>query len=166
MGWAETVYIGIGSNVGRRLYYLAQAIRDLSSIAADGRVQCSPIYETDPVGYLDQPPFLNMVAAIDVEINPFAVLSTLHNIEHTAGRTRDLRYGPRTLDLDILLYGHRAINNTDLEIPHPRLSERAFALQPLMDLAPELCLPDGTHVSQLVSGVAERGGVHYVGRFW
>lgn len=166
MCWAETVYIGIGSNVGRRLYYLAQAIRDLSSIATDGRVQCSPIYETDPVGYLDQPPFLNMVAVIDVEINPFAVLSTLHTIEHAAGRTRDIRCGPRTLDLDILLYGRLTINDPDLEIPHPRLAERAFTLQPLMDLAPELCLPDGTHVSQLVSGVAEGGGVRYVGRFW
>lgn len=162
----ETVYIGIGSNVGRRVHYLAQAVHGLQSISVDGKIRCSPIYETEPVELLEQPLFLNMVAVIDVELRPFDVLNSLHKIERSAGRRRTIRYGPRTLDLDILFYGCVTINDPQLQIPHPRLSERAFVLRPLADLSPGLRLEGGTQVSELASRAQERGGVRCVGHFW
>jgi 2-amino-4-hydroxy-6-hydroxymethyldihydropteridine diphosphokinase len=130
-------YLGIGSNLGDRLAYLQHAIDALAE--ADGvRVAAvSRVYATDPVGGPEQGEFLNAVVAIDTSRSPHELLDLAHRIEASAQRTRTVRWGPRTLDVDVLLYGDLRVDDADLTIPHPRLGERAFVLLPLRDVAPE-----------------------------
>jgi 2-amino-4-hydroxy-6-hydroxymethyldihydropteridine diphosphokinase len=131
---AKTAYIGLGSNIEDRSGYLHQAIHALNSLEELTVTDISSIYETDPVGYTDQGPFLNMVVRLDTTRDPFELLSSLMDIERSLGRTRDVRWGPRTLDLDLLLYGEAAIQTEKLEVPHPRMWDRAFVLIPLLDV--------------------------------
>jgi 2-amino-4-hydroxy-6-hydroxymethyldihydropteridine diphosphokinase len=135
----QTVYIGMGSNLastaGDPEATLAFAARRLESL---GRiVGRSSLYSTEPVGFTEQPRFLNAVVALETELDPHALLDGLLQIEKQYGRDRSagIRYGPRTLDLDILVFGDQRINEPGLEIPHPRMSERAFVLIPLLELA-------------------------------
>lgn len=160
------VFIGIGSNMGSRIKNLAFAVHGLEELAVDHRVTCSPVYETDPVGYTDQDRFLNMVAELRTNLSPVELLMELHALEQQAFRTREIRYGPRTLDLDILLYGNYEVADEGLIVPHPRLEERAFVVLPLCDLAPNWILPTGQSVAALAAQFSEEGGVRYVGRFW
>jgi 2-amino-4-hydroxy-6-hydroxymethyldihydropteridine diphosphokinase len=117
-------------------------------------VAVSTIRETEPVGILDQPRFLNAAAAIDTELPPRELLDRLLGIERRLGRTRSgPRFGPRTIDLDLLLHGQEQLNEPDLEVPHPRLHERLFALEPLAELDPGLVIPGRGLLSEIVAGL-------------
>jgi len=128
-------YIALGSNIGNRKAHLDSAIAALRGNTAVSHVEVSSIYETAPVGYLDQDHFYNMAAKIKTSLSAEALLSLLQEIERSEGRERLIRNGPRTLDLDILLYNADDIHSEGLSIPHPRMHERAFVLAPLAELA-------------------------------
>jgi 2-amino-4-hydroxy-6-hydroxymethyldihydropteridine diphosphokinase len=127
-------YLGLGSNLGDRRRYLAEAIDSLAGVVA-----VSPVYETDPVGGPDgQDPYLNIVVALDTDATPRELLGVCRRLEAAAGRVRAERWGPRTLDVDILWVDDATVDEPDLQVPHPRLWERRFVLAPLRDLAPDL----------------------------
>ncbi|GIQ67321.1 2-amino-4-hydroxy-6-hydroxymethyldihydropteridine diphosphokinase [Xylanibacillus composti] len=132
---ASGVYVGLGSNMGDRLGYLKQALADMDAHARCEVVRCSPVYETAPVGYVDQPSFLNMAAMLRTDLPPMDLLHMLMAIERKHGRVRDERWGPRTLDLDILHWSGVTLTTDELTIPHPRMAERPFVLIPLLDIA-------------------------------
>lgn len=127
-------YIGLGSNVGDRQ---ANCRKALDALASAGRViAVSSFYRTEPVGYRDQEAFINAVVALETDLSPRELLAECLRIEERLGRTRGLRWGPRTIDLDILLYGDRVVEEPELTIPHPRLALRRFVLEPLAEIAP------------------------------
>jgi 2-amino-4-hydroxy-6-hydroxymethyldihydropteridine diphosphokinase len=129
------VFIALGSNLGDREAHLRDALRELSESGAVRIVRCSSLHETAPVGGRDgQGPYLNAVAEIETRLPPRELLVLLHRIEERHGRTRGERNGPRTLDLDLLLYGEQAICEPDLTVPHPRMWGRPFVLEPLAEL--------------------------------
>jgi 2-amino-4-hydroxy-6-hydroxymethyldihydropteridine diphosphokinase len=146
-------YVGLGGNLGDRCSYLERAL-DLLDRDPEIRVaDVSSFRDTEPVGYVDQPRFLNAVAAVETELGPRELLERMLAVERVLGRERaGPRYGPRTIDLDLLLYGDEAIAEPGLVVPHPRLAERAFVLEPLAELAPDLVLPDGRRIAELVRG--------------
>lgn len=129
------VYLSLGSNLGDREANLRAAIEHLPVL------RVSPIYETEPVDYTDQPWFLNLVAEIETDLSPLELLATTSRIEKELGRVRDIPKGPRTIDIDILLCGDAVVDEPHLQIPHPRMAERRFVLAPLADLAPNLKHP-------------------------
>ncbi|MBI4675194.1 MAG: 2-amino-4-hydroxy-6-hydroxymethyldihydropteridine diphosphokinase [Chloroflexi bacterium] len=134
-----TIYLALGANLGDRMQNLRAALRQLAPHIKLTRL--SPVYETEPWGIADQPRFLNMAVAAETTLPPHALLHALKHIEQNMGRTETIRYGPRVIDLDILLYDARVVQTNDLEIPHPRLAERRFVLVPLNDIAPTLVHP-------------------------
>ncbi len=129
-------YIGLGSNIGNREEYLKQAISAIDSLEDVRVCRQASIQETEPYGYLEQAPFLNTVICIETLLEPEELLSELMQIEQEAGRTREIHWGPRTLDLDILLYDDRILTSPDLVIPHPGIEKRRFVLDPLCEIAP------------------------------
>jgi len=131
-----TAYIGLGANIGDRERNLLQAVRALDESEGVRVIRCSSIYETDPVGYEAQPLFLNMCAAVSTTLGPRELLETCLRIERSMGRTREIRWGPRTIDLDLLLYGDVELSSPELELPHPRIAERLFVLIPLLEVLP------------------------------
>jgi 2-amino-4-hydroxy-6-hydroxymethyldihydropteridine diphosphokinase len=133
------IYLALGSNLGDRLEFFQRTLDSIKSIAKLERV--APIYETEPWGITDQPRFLNTVAEAKTHLEPIELLMMIKTIEKTLGRKSTLRNGPRVIDMDILLYGSQQVSLPELEIPHPRLLERVFALAPLADLAPDLRPP-------------------------
>lgn len=135
------VYLGLGSNVGDREQQLNEALRLLDGQPGIQVTQVSSLFETAPVGYVDQPDFLNLCAEIETNLTPQEVLESGLKIEQQLHRVRKERWGPRTLDIDILLYGNEIIENQALSIPHPRMAERAFVLVPLQEIAPEVIHP-------------------------
>jgi 2-amino-4-hydroxy-6-hydroxymethyldihydropteridine diphosphokinase len=147
------VYIGLGSNLGDREEAIAGALERLADDPALDVVAVSTLRETDPVGpVLEQPKFLNGVAAIETTLSPRRLLDLLLSVEHEHGRTRDgPAGGPRTLDLDLLLYGDLELDEPDLSIPHPRLHERRFVLEPLAELDPALVVPERGGVQGLLA---------------
>ena len=152
--------IGLGSNLGDRMEHLDAANEALEAL---GRiVATSPVYETAPVGGPEQGPYLNAVTVIDTELSPQQLLGRLLDIERTRGRERAERWAPRTLDLDILLYGDASIDEPGLRIPHPRLAERRFVLDPLLDTWPDVRLPDGTPVASFRDDVADQDVVRFL----
>lgn len=131
-------FLGMGSNLGDRRRFLAEAVRSL-----DGVVAVSQLYETEPVGGPDgQDPYLNLVVELDTDLAPRELLGVCHRLESAAGRVRSEPWGPRTLDVDVLLIDGVEVDDPDLIVPHPRMWERRFVLAPLAELAPEL-LPAG-----------------------
>ncbi|WP_309122851.1 2-amino-4-hydroxy-6-hydroxymethyldihydropteridine diphosphokinase [Paenibacillus sp.] len=130
----SVAYLGLGSNIGDRDVLLAQAIERLNGHPSIRVTDVSALYETDPVGYEDQPPFLNMACRIETSLAPEALLASTLTIERELGRERTVRWGPRTIDIDLLLYDNTTLNTKDLTVPHPRLMERAFVLVPLLDI--------------------------------
>jgi 2-amino-4-hydroxy-6-hydroxymethyldihydropteridine diphosphokinase len=136
-------YVGLGSNLGDREATLRAAVADLSTATGVRVLQVSSLRETDPVGLLEQPRFLNGVAVLETELEPRELLRLLLGVEARFGRDRSSveAGGPRTLDLDLLLYDGATIREEDLQIPHPRLHERAFVLDPLMEVSPGLEVP-------------------------
>jgi 2-amino-4-hydroxy-6-hydroxymethyldihydropteridine diphosphokinase len=134
-------YISLGSNMGERLRYIEEALNLLEKNYPIYVVNTSSIYETDPVGYEDQDLFLNMVAQIKTSLSPNQLLDACLKIESNLGRKREIRWGPRTIDLDILLYNQENIVSEDLIIPHPRMHERAFVTIPLLEISPDIMVP-------------------------
>jgi 2-amino-4-hydroxy-6-hydroxymethyldihydropteridine diphosphokinase len=135
-------YVGLGSNIGDREATLRRAIDLLAETPEIELVGVSAIRETDPVGMTEQPRFLNAAVAVETGLAPGSLLERLLAIERELGRTRDgPRFGPRTIDLDLLLYGDEIVDEPGLRVPHPRLQERRFALEPLAELAPEIEVP-------------------------
>jgi len=135
-------YIGLGANLGDRAGTLRAALAALDALDGIEVVAVSGFRETDPVGYLDQPRFLNGAAAVETVLAPRELLDALLAVERSLGRTREgPRLGPRTIDLDLLLYGDESFDEPGLTVPHPRLHERAFALEPLVELDPGLVIP-------------------------
>jgi 2-amino-4-hydroxy-6-hydroxymethyldihydropteridine diphosphokinase len=149
----RAVHIGLGGNLGDPVATLSVAldrIARLPGIELDG---VSAAYESAPVGLADQPPFVNAAARLLTELPLRDVLDGLLTVEQQLGRVRSVRYGPRTCDLDILLAGREVVDEPGLAVPHPRLAERRFALEPLVELDPGLALPDGRLLSALLEGV-------------
>ncbi|HLK46677.1 MAG TPA: 2-amino-4-hydroxy-6-hydroxymethyldihydropteridine diphosphokinase [Bryobacteraceae bacterium] len=136
----KTAYLGLGSNLGDREKNLEAALAGLA--APNLRVtRVSSVYESEPVGFTAQRWFLNLVAEVETELFPMQLLSHIGKLERALGRVRTVKNGPRTLDIDILLYGKAVVRSAQLEIPHPRMGERRFVLAPLAELAPELRHP-------------------------
>ena len=131
-------YLSLGSNMGGRFEMLRQAVAQLVEHPAVTVTRISSLYETDPVGYTDQEPFLNMVVQIETELTALALLDVCQTIEQNLNRKRLVRWGPRTIDLDILLYNQDRIETDRLTVPHPRMNERAFVLVPLLEIDPGL----------------------------
>lgn len=151
-------YLGLGSNLGKRDDNLRQALVKLRQKAIVNQV--SSIYETEPVGYHQQPRFLNAVCQITTSLSPQELLTLVKQIEQEIGRTPTFPNGPRAIDIDILLYNQCLVNYPDLIIPHPRLEERAFVLVPLAEIAPNLKHPISQKtIRELLSKVSGLGGV-------
>ena len=146
------VFLGLGSNQGDRWKLLREAVASLPDVVA-----VSPVYETDPVGGpAGQGPYLNCVVELDTDLAPRRLLGICHRLETAAERVRHERWGPRTLDVDILLVEGVTVGDPDLQIPHPRMRERRFVLEPLRDLAPELVTED---LERLGRGVRRVGTI-------
>jgi 2-amino-4-hydroxy-6-hydroxymethyldihydropteridine diphosphokinase len=135
----HNVYLGLGTNLGDRRGNLSEALQRLQSLGTIEKV--SRCYETKPVGYEEQPDFLNLTCLVTTALSPSQLLHCLKDIEQQMGRETSFRNAPRPIDLDILLFDDLLINSTELTIPHPRMSERAFVLVPLADIAPEIVHP-------------------------
>jgi 2-amino-4-hydroxy-6-hydroxymethyldihydropteridine diphosphokinase len=129
-------YVALGANLGDRDASLREALRRMAETPGVAVLRISRVYETDPVGYVDQPVFLNMAAALATRLSPVELLGRLLSIEREMGRVRDIRWGPRTIDLDLLVYQDVVMDTPELTLPHPRMGERAFVLAPLRDVWP------------------------------
>lgn len=146
--------IGLGSNLGDRRAHLEAALKALGAI---GRVASrSGIYETAPVGGPEQGPYLNAVVVLETELAPIDLLARLREIERSRGREHRERWGPRTLDLDVLLYDRDQVDVAGLTIPHPRMADRRFVLEPLLEAWPDAALPDGTPAAGLLPSVSHQ----------
>lgn len=160
-------YIALGANLGDREQTLTEAIQMLNDHSDIEIVRCSGLYETDPVGYIDQPSFLNMVLMLRTTLEPESLLMSMLDVENRLGRVRDIRWGPRTVDLDLLWMDNQQLHTEHLELPHPRMYERAFVLVPLAELVssdhhPELF----QSIQQSLTDIeAEQQGIHYVKTF-
>jgi 2-amino-4-hydroxy-6-hydroxymethyldihydropteridine diphosphokinase len=145
-------YVGLGANLGDREGAIRRALQLIAAAPGVDVVATSSLSETDPVGYLDQPRFVNAAAAVETSLGPRELLDVLLGIERELGRTRSgPRFGPRTIDLDVLLFGGEVVDEPGLSVPHPRLHERRFALEPLAELDPELVVPGRGSVTALLS---------------
>jgi 2-amino-4-hydroxy-6-hydroxymethyldihydropteridine diphosphokinase len=157
-GTNSAVYLALGSNLGDRRGHLAAAIRNLPPHVVVEQV--SSLYETEPAYVTDQPRFLNMALRGRTALDPLALLAWLKEIERTVGRAGTVRFGPRVIDLDILLYADLAIDTPELIIPHPRMAERPFVLAPLAEIAPDLVPPGWNNtIGELATRVHGHGDV-------
>jgi 2-amino-4-hydroxy-6-hydroxymethyldihydropteridine diphosphokinase len=150
-------YVGLGANLGDREEILRRAVDLLGAEPGIEVTAISMFRETEPVGYVDQPRFLNGACAVETELSPRELLERLLAVERALGRERGgaARWGPRTIDLDLLLYGQETVDEPGLTVPHPRLTERSFALEPLLELDPNLHLPDGRGLQELLRPAVE-----------
>ena len=144
-------FVGLGSNQGQSFELLQQAKNALDDLPKTALVRSSHFYRTAPVGDREQSDFLNAVVELDTGLDPRALLHAMQRIENALGRVREpgRRWGPRTIDLDLLLFGHEVVREQDLTVPHPRMGERAFVLEPLAEIAPGLEIPGLGRVSEL-----------------
>ena len=150
---ATMAYVGLGSNLEDPLSQIRQALVQLDSIPGTRVVARSSFYRTAPVGLLEQPDFINAVASVQTTLKPQALLAALLAVENRQGRRRTIRNAPRTLDLDLLLYGEKIFDIEGLTLPHPRLHERAFVLAPLAEIAPGTIIPGRGRVEDLLARV-------------
>ena len=148
-------YVGLGANLGAREATIIEATRLLSESPAITLLASAKLRETEPWGPVPQPPYLNGALALETDLAPSELLVLLLGIEQQLGRERagEERYGPRVIDLDLLLYDAVVLEAPGLELPHPRLHERAFALEPLLELAPDLVVPGRGRVDELLAGL-------------
>ena len=146
-------YVGLGANIGPRETTLVRAVDRLRATDGIEVLAVSQLRETEPVGVVDQPPFLNGAVELETALAPRELLDVLLEIERALGRERHERWGPRTVDLDLLVYGDEIVDEPGLSVPHPRLHERRFALEPLSELAPELDVPGLGRVSDALSAL-------------
>jgi len=138
---AATAYVALGANLGNPLATLQAALAALAEIPATALVSSSSLYRTAPVGLKHQPDFINAVAMLQTALTPSQLLEALFDIEASFGRSRSIPNAPRTLDLDLLLHAEATLNEPQLTLPHPRMHLRAFVLVPLMEIAPDCCIP-------------------------
>ncbi|UXH42859.1 2-amino-4-hydroxy-6-hydroxymethyldihydropteridine diphosphokinase [Rossellomorea vietnamensis] len=159
----NTAYISLGSNMGDRAGYLEKAINILSSHGKIEVTKRSSLYETDPVGFTEQDQFLNMVIEIRTSLSPETLLHQCLQVEIDLGREREFKWGPRIIDLDILLFNHETIEAENLLIPHPRMQERAFVLIPLLEVAPSIEHPSfNAPLAEFLDEIPDKEGV----RLW
>ena len=149
-GINHKAYIGLGSNMADPVTQVREALDELAHLPSSRLLAVSSLYRSAPVGKLDQPDFINAVALIEIDLTPQDLLKSLLEIEHYHGRVREYRNGPRTLDLDILLYDDLLCIDTHLTLPHPRMHQRAFVLQPLSEIAPDCRLPGRGAIADLL----------------
>lgn len=152
-------FIGIGSNMGDREQLLKEAISHLHNPSAIDVVCCSSMYETEPVGYIEQAAFLNMVVAVRTTCSAHELFECMVNIEQKLGRARNIRWGPRTIDLDLLMYGDEELTSEDLIIPHPRMHERGFVLIPFQEVIVKEKLSRFESVNSSLEKLDGKGGV-------
>ena len=156
------VYLGLGANMGDRQANLERAVELLGERLRIEKV--SSVYETEPVGYEEQPSFLNAVCRVETDIGPLQLLSLVKGIEASMGRVPNFSNGPRPIDIDIILYDDLVMVDPELTIPHPRMAERAFVLVPLMEIAPDLIHPfSGESVKDMAAKVGGVDGVKKTG---
>ena len=148
---SDRIYLGLGSNLGDRLQQLTAAVRALEDRGVR-LLRSSRVYETDPVGGPPQPDYLNAVIEVATDLEPSSLLRICLEVEVELGRERNERWGPRTIDIDLLTYGDRTISEPGLEVPHPRMHERAFVLVPLLELDADPPLPGGRSAATLTLG--------------
>jgi 2-amino-4-hydroxy-6-hydroxymethyldihydropteridine diphosphokinase len=151
------VFVGLGSNMDDPVRQLHAAIREMGEIPGAALVRVSSLYRTDPVGIVDQPPFVNAVAQVETTLSPHDLLRQLNAIESRHGRIRGQKNGPRTLDLDILLFNEWRIDDEQLTTPHPRMHERAFVLVPLLEIAVAAHIPGRGAARQALDHVGAAG---------
>ncbi|MDT0617729.1 2-amino-4-hydroxy-6-hydroxymethyldihydropteridine diphosphokinase [Salinisphaera sp. P385] len=151
------VWIGLGSNLDDPAGQVRAGLTALAGLPDSRPGPVSDLFRSAPVGVTDQPDFCNAVAGLDTDLEPLALLEALQAIEQAAGRRRTRRWGPRTLDLDMLVYGDRRIDLPTLTVPHPRLAERAFVLVPLVSVAPNLDIPGQGAAATLAAGLDDQG---------
>jgi 2-amino-4-hydroxy-6-hydroxymethyldihydropteridine diphosphokinase len=156
------VYIGLGSNIGEREFYLRDAIQLLSREEGVRKIRISSLYETKPVGYVDQADFLNAVAMFETTKSPEECFEWIQKTERFLGRKREIHWGPRTIDIDLLLYGNAIINSDTLTVPHPRIAERAFVILPMMELDDSLHIPGIGDLKGMIHSLEGKDGV----RLW
>ncbi|MBI2379615.1 MAG: 2-amino-4-hydroxy-6-hydroxymethyldihydropteridine diphosphokinase [Gammaproteobacteria bacterium] len=146
-------FIGLGANLAEPVAQLDAAVAALKALAHSRLAAVSPYYRNPPMGPQDQPDYVNAVAALETGLEPEVLLDALQAIENAQGRVRQRRWGARSLDLDLLLYGSAQIATLRLSVPHPGMLNRAFVLLPLADVAPDLVFPDGTSLSEALGRV-------------
>ncbi|MDX8127898.1 2-amino-4-hydroxy-6-hydroxymethyldihydropteridine diphosphokinase [Methylomonas sp. OY6] len=155
---AVEAYIGLGSNLEDSVDHVNRARQEIAALPGVVEIAFSPLYRSLPVGPQDQPDYVNAVLRISTELEPLVLLRQLQQIENQHGRLRNVRWGARTLDLDVLLYAQQRINEPDLIVPHPELPKRAFVLYPLADVASsDLQIPDLDSLSQLLAACPPDG---------
>ena len=160
MNQKETVFIALGSNLGKREQFLQTGRDALAQVMEIERV--SSIYETPPWGVVEQPKYLNQVVRVTTTLPPLDLLRFLKETERNTGRTEGVRYGPRVLDLDILFYGQEVLALDTLQIPHPRIAERAFVLVPMNEIAPDWVHPqNGLTIAELLTACPEEEIIRY-----
>ncbi len=161
------VLVGVGSNLGDREFLIRKAIESLRDLPRTIVARVSSLYETDPVGDVEQPAFLNAVVWVETELEPRELLWQMLLIEKRMGRVRTQRWGPRPIDLDLLFYGKRVIDEPDLQVPHPEAEHRAFVLIPLSEIDPEFVHPGtGEGIRKLLKKLDPNPPVRKGGRFW
>ncbi|OGF17670.1 MAG: 2-amino-4-hydroxy-6-hydroxymethyldihydropteridine diphosphokinase [Candidatus Eisenbacteria bacterium RBG_16_71_46] len=160
-------FIGLGSNLGDREAMIRMALDDLARLPSTRLVRASSLYDTEAVGDAEQPNFLNAVAQIDTELTARQLLWNLQLVEKRLGRVRAQRWGPRTIDLDLLIYGNLVVEEPDLRVPHPELARRSFVLVPLVELDPLLTHPvTGETLVSLLSSLKTRPPTKCGNRLW
>jgi len=156
IGSMSNAYIGIGANLGDAAAQVRAAMVALDEMPASRLIRASSLYRTAPVGYTAQPDFVNAAALVETALAPRELLAELRGIEQRHGRERSFKNAPRTLDLDLLLYDDRVIADPQLTVPHPRLHKRAFALAPLVEIAPACVVPGHGPARALLEGCADQ----------
>lgn len=154
----QRCFLALGSNQADPAAQVTRAFEQLQRLSQSRLLACSSLYRSDPLGPQDQPAFINAVAMLDTALAPEALLDALQDIEQRAGRVRKAeRWGPRILDLDLLLYANRIIHTPRLQVPHYHMHARSFVLYPLAELAPDLTMPDGTSLQDLLKACPAAG---------
>ncbi len=161
------VFVGVGSNLGDREFLIRKAVEAMRDLNRTLVVRVSSLYDTDPVGEVDQPAFLNAVVWLETTLEPRELLWQLLLIEKRMGRVRSQRWGPRPIDLDLLFYDDETWDEPDLKIPHPEAHQRAFVLLPLMELDPDFVHPTtGETIRKMIKKLPPNPPVRKGGRFW